>query len=49
MVNARKYPDRKIAVLVFSQDSLDGRNTLIHRYQLVMVPEQKERRHSQRS
>jgi hypothetical protein len=47
MVNVRKYPDRKVAVLVFSQNSLDDRNTLIHRYQLVMVPEQEERRYSQ--
>ena len=49
MVNVRKYPDRKITVFVFSQNSLDDRNTLIDRYQLVVVPEQEERRDSQRS
>jgi len=32
MVNVRKYPDRKIVVLVFSQNSLDDDNTLIYRY-----------------
>src|SRR5215469_6826700 len=49
MVNVRKYPDRKIAALVFSQDTLDNRNAFIHWYQLVVVPKQEESGHSQRS
>jgi len=49
IVNVWKYQDRKIVVVVFSQNSLDDRNTLIHRYQLVVVPEQEERKLSRRS